>query len=148
MLGIKKILLASDLGENSARATEYARLFSSQFNAELHVLHVLEDKLSNTPIFGGGLALNSYVHESSAIAEGKIHSLFEPAWLLGRQLIVATADGEPGAQVLNYAKEHSIDLIVLGTHGRSGLSSVLIGSVAEHVSRNSKCPVVVVRSHA
>lgn len=148
VLNIKKILLASDLGANSDRATEHARMFTSQFGAELHVLHVLEDVLVNTPSFGGGLALNSYVHESKSVVEQKIHSLFEPSWLLGKQLVAATADGNAGDQILHYAKEHSIDLIIVGTHGRSGLSHMLVGSVAEQVTRKSRCAVVVVRSRA
>ncbi len=148
MLSIKKILLASDLGTNSDRATEYARMFTSQFGAELHVLHVLEDMLVNTPSFGGGLALNSYIHESKSVVERRIHSLFEPSWLLGKQLVTATAEGNPGEQILRYANEHSIDLIMVGTHGRTGLSHILVGSVAEQVTRKSKCAVVVVRSHA
>lgn len=148
MLCIKKILLASDLSQNSAKATEYACLLTSQFSAELHVLHVLEDVLSNTPSFGGGLALNSYVHESPSVAERKIRSLFETSWLLGKQLITATADGDPADSILRYAKEKSIDLIILGTHGRTGLSHILVGSVAEQVTRQSKCAVMVVRSRA
>lgn len=148
VLSIKKILLASDLGANSQRATEYARMFTSQFGAELHVLHVLEDVLVNTPSFGGGLALNSYVHESKSVVEGRIHSQFEPSWLLGKQLIAATAEGDPGDQILRYAKEHAIDLIILGTHGRTGLTHIFVGSVAEQVTRKSKCAVVVVRSHS
>lgn len=148
MLGIKKILLATDLGENSARATDYARLFTSQFSAELHVLHVLEDIPSNTPVFGGGLAFNSYVHESPVIVKQKIHSLFEPAWLLGKQLVAASADGKPADQILRYANEFSIDLIILGTHGRTGLTHILVGSVAEHVMQHSKCPVVTARSRS
>ncbi len=146
MLEIKKILLATDLGGNSERATEYARLFVSQFNAELHVLHVLEDVPTNTPVFGGGIALNTYIHESASVAEQKIHTLFEPSWRIGKQLFAATADGEPATEVLRYTTEHGIDLIVLGTHGRSGLSQILLGSVAAKVTHQAKCPVVVVRS--
>jgi nucleotide-binding universal stress UspA family protein len=148
VLEIKKILLATELGRNSERALEYAKMFTSQFQAELHVLHVLEDVPSNTPIFGGGLALTSFVHESAQVVEQKIQSLFEPAWRLGKQIVTATAEGAPGAQILGYAVEHKIDLIVLGTHGRTGLTHILVGSVAEQVTRQSKCPVVVVRSLA
>ncbi len=146
MLSIRRILLASDLGKNCARATEHARFFTSQFSAELHVLHVLEDISTNTPSFGGGLAFNSYIHEKASVVEQKIHGLFEPSWLLGKQLIAATADGNPGDQIVQYAKSKSIDLIVLGTHGRTGLSHILVGSVAEHVTRHSKCAVMVVPS--
>jgi len=148
MIEIKKILLATDLGQNSAKAMEYARIFVSKFGAELHVLHVLEDKLTNTPSFAGGLALNSYVHESPAVAEQLIRSLFEPSWLLDKHIVVATTDGSPADQILDYAKKHSIDLIALGTHGRTGLSHILIGSVAEHVIRHAKCPVVTVPSRS
>lgn len=146
VLEIKKILLATDLGGNSERATEYARLFVGQFNAELHVLHVLEDVPTNTPVFGGGIVLNTYVHESASVAEQKIHALFESSWRIGKQLVAATADGEPSAQILRYAKELHVDLIVLGTHGRSGLSQILLGSVAAQVTHHATCPVVVVRS--
>jgi universal stress protein A len=146
MLEIIKILLATELGRNSERALEYAKLFTSQFHAELHVLHVLENIPSTTPTFGGGLATTTYVHESPEIAEQKIHALFEPAWLIGKKTVFATVDGSPAVEILRYAEERTIDLIILGTHGRSGLAHIWLGSVAEQVTRQSKCPVTIVRS--
>ena len=146
MLGIQKILFATDLGNNSLRALEHAKLFVSRFDSELHAFHVLEDIPTNTPAFGGGLALNTYVHENPSTVEQKIHHLFDPTWLLGKHLIVATSDGEPGNQIVRYAREKSIDIIILGTHGRTGLAHVLTGSVAEYVARHSKCAVLIVPS--
>lgn len=146
MLEIKKILLASDLSDNSEKALHYAQYFTSQFKAELHVLHVLEDIPSSTPLFGGGLALTSSVHESATVAERNMRNLFDKAWISGKQIVVATAEGKPGAAILEYASEHQIDLIIVGTHGRSGLSHVLLGSVAEQITKQAQCPVLVVRS--
>lgn len=148
MISINRIMLASDLSENSLRAKEYARTLTAQFNAELHVLHILEKHLDSTPSFGGGLALNTYVHESATAAEKKIYALFEPAWLLGKNLVTAALDGSPTEKILEYSKDHGIDLIILGTHGRTGLSHVLMGSVAEQIVRQAKCPVLVVPSRS
>ncbi len=142
---IKRILLPTDFSPYSAAATKYACEFATKFDAELHVLHTLEVHLSPTPGFGMGLALPQYLRESKAAAEKALAGVLDPQWGAGRKVVRALVEGSPKVEIVRYARQHDVDLIVLATHGRSGLAHVLIGSVAESVVRTAPCPVLTVR---
>ena len=142
---IKRILLPTDFSDYSATATKYACELATKFNAELHLLHTLEVHLASTPGFGMGLALPQYVHESKVKAEKALTSVLDPQWVVGRKVVHAVVEGSPKVEIIRYARTHEIDVIVLATHGRTGLAHVLIGSVAESVVRTAPCPVVTVR---
>ena len=71
--------------------------------------------------------------------------LIDSAWAEGKLVVRATAQGTPFLEIIRYAKEKDIDMIVMGTHGRSGLVHMLMGSVAEKVVRKAPCPVLTVR---
>ena len=140
MIDLQRILAPTDFSEYSNQAMEYARSLAEKFNAELHLLHVLEMHTSSTPVFAGGLALNPLVQESREAAE---KSLLRVA--SGQDAVRGTGVGPPFLEILRYAQDNEIDLIVMGTHGRSGLAHILVGSVAERVVRKSSCPVLTVR---
>lgn len=142
---IQRILLPTDFSTYSATATRYACELATRFDAELHLLHSLEVHLSTTPGFVMGLDLPTYVHESRKAAEQSLTSVLDPQWLAGRKVVQAIVDGSPKVEIVRYARTHDIDVIVLATHGRSGLAHVLIGSVAESVVRTAPCPVLTVR---
>ena len=142
---IKRILLPTDFSSYSATATQYACELATKFDAELHLLHALEVHLSSTPGFALGLALPQYVHESRAAAEKALASVLDPQWSVGRKVVQAVVEGSPKVEIVRYARTRQIDLIVLATHGRSGLAHVIIGSVAESVVRTAPCPVLTVR---
>lgn len=142
---LKRILLPTDFSPYSATATNYACEMATKFDAELHLLHTLEVHLSSTPGFVMGLALPTYLHESRAAAEKALSSVVDPQWAVGRKVVHAVVEGSPKVEIVRYARKHDIDLIVLATHGRSGLAHVLIGSVAESVVRTAPCPVLTVR---
>jgi universal stress protein A len=145
MVHNQRILLPTDLGSNSAPAVDYAVDLVDKYHAKLFVLHILEFFPASTPDFAVGLALPTFTHESSTQAETQIRSLFNPDWLAGRVVEIATVDGEPAAQITMYAKTQAIDLIVMGTHGHTGVKHMLLGSVAETVLRTASCPVLTVR---
>ena len=142
---IKRILLPTDFSSYSATATKYACELATKFDAELHLLHTLEVHLASTPRFGMGLALPQYVHESRAAAEKALAGVLDPQWSVGRKVVRAVVEGSPKVEIVRYARTRQIDLIVLATHGRSGLAHVIIGSVAESVVRTAPCPVLTVR---
>ncbi len=142
---LQRILLPTDFSTYSAAATKYACEFATKFDAELHVLHTLEVHLSSTPDFGIGLDLPQYLQESRAAAEKPLATVLDPQWAAGRKVVLAVVEGSPKVEIVRYARQHDIDLIVLATHGRSGLAHVLIGSVAENVVRTAPCPVLTVR---
>jgi len=142
---LQKILLPTDFSNYSAAATKYACELATKFDAELHLLHTLELHLASTPGFGMGLALPKYIHESKTAAEKSLAGVLDPKWSAGRTVIQAVVEGLPKVEIIQYARKHEIDLIVLSTHGRTGLSHVLMGSVAETVVRTAPCPVLTVR---
>lgn len=142
---IQRILLPTDFSTYSAAATKYACEFVTRFDAELHLLHSLETHVSTTPGFGMGLALPVHIQESRVAAEKALTSVLAPQWSAGRTVVQAVVEGSPKVEIVRYARKHEIDLIVLATHGRSGLAHVIIGSVAESVVRTAPCPVLTVR---
>jgi nucleotide-binding universal stress UspA family protein len=144
-IAIKRILLPTDFSTYSAAATKYACEFATTFDAELHVLHALEVHLSPTPDLVMSLALPTYLHESRVAAEKALAAVPDPQWAAGRKVVKAVIEGSAKVEIVRYARTHDIDLIVLATHGRSGLAHVIIGSVAESVARTAPCPVLTVR---
>jgi universal stress protein A len=142
---IQKILLPTDFSKYSAAATSYACELATKFDAELHILHTLETHLVSTPNFGLGLDLPKYVSESKAAAEKSMTSVLDPGWSANRTVVKAMIEGSPKVEIIKYARKHNIDLIVLATHGRTGLAHVIMGSVAEAVVRTAPCPVLTVR---
>lgn len=146
MIELKRILHPTDFSQNSKFALDYACAFAEKFNAELHILYVLQDILVTVPdpVIVAELAAN-YDERVRGSAEQALLQLPDPAWARGRSVIRATCKGSPFTEIVRYAGENKIDLIVLGTHGRSGLAHVVLGSVAEHVVRKAGCPVLTVR---
>jgi len=142
---LQKILLPTDFSNYSAAATKYACELATKFDAELHLLHTLEIHLSSTPGFGMGLALPNYISESRAAAEKSLAGVLDPKWSAGRKVIQVVVEGSPKVEIIQYARKQNIDLIVLATHGRTGLPHVIMGSVAETVVRTAPCPVLTVR---
>ena len=142
---LQRILLPTDFSNYSATATKYACELAVRFEAELHLLHILEIQLDSTPGFAMGLALENYVVESRSAAEKRLADILDPHWSAGRKVIQTVVDGSPRLQIIHYARQCDIDLIVLSTHGRTGLSHVIMGSVAENVVRTAPCPVLTVR---
>ena len=152
MIELKRILLPTDFSEQSLAAKGYACALAEQFGAELHLLNVVHDLASEVPEFGMGLAFPGFVENLPGRMEdlereaiGRIAKVLDAAWEQGRRVVLATKRGTPFLEILRYAREHEIDLIVLGTHGRSGLAHALMGSVAERVVRKATCPVLTVR---
>ena len=142
---LQKILLPTDFSKYSAAATNYACELATKFDAELHLLHTLENHLVSTPNFGLGLDLPKYVSESKAAAEKSLAGVLDPKWSAGRTVIHAVVEGSPKVEIIQYARKQNIDLIVIATHGRTGFPHVIMGSVAENVVRTAPCPVLTVR---
>ncbi len=145
MIDLQRILLPTDFSDNAAEAQKYACEFADRFGSELHLLHVLEVHVDPTPQFGMGLALPSHMEESTKAAENQLAALLPAAWASMHEVVRATMHGSPFVEIVRYARQQNIDLIVMGTHGRTGLAHVLTGSVAERVVRKAPCPVLTVR---
>jgi nucleotide-binding universal stress UspA family protein len=126
---VKQILFATDFSPGSEQAARTARDYARQFGGRLHLLHIIWPAADPTP-------------------QPRLQAL---AAELGADVPVVPAveSGIPVAdRIVDYAERHAIDLIVVGTHGRTGFSRALIGSVAERVVRTASCPVLTVPSRS
>jgi nucleotide-binding universal stress UspA family protein len=141
---LRRILVPIDFSDTSRAALEEGVTLAHQFGAELQLLHVVEDNSPSVsqialayPVF------QSYVHELVKTGQKQLDGLTlpacEPALAIQRKVVI----GDPVDKINDYAGQHGIDLIVMGTHGRTGPSHWLIGSVAERVVRSAPCPVLV-----
>jgi nucleotide-binding universal stress UspA family protein len=119
---------------------------ASALDAELHLLHVFEQYTGSTYIPGIPLPESHSETEQlkQQVAE-YLAKLLDADWVAGHRVVRATREGHPFVEIIRYARGQSIDMIVMSTHGRSGLAHLLMGSVAEKVVRKSPCPVLTVR---
>lgn len=145
MISLKKILFPTDFSDCAKAAQDYAWAMAEQFQAELHVLHVLADVMMMMPEPGSALSLpQNYLVDLKQEAERSLDKILPDAAKKGRRVVRALRMGNPFIEIVKYAEEAGIDLIVVGTHGRGALAHMLLGSVAEKVVRKAKCPVLTV----
>lgn len=146
MISLKKILFATDFSDCARVAQDYAVALAEQFQSELHVVHVLADVMMMMPEPGSALSLpQNYLVDLKQEAERALNKVFTPEQAKDRRAVRALRMGNPFIEIVKYAEEANIDLIVVGTHGRSGLGHLFLGSVAEKIVRKAKCPVLTVR---
>ena len=146
MISLKKILFATDFSDCARVAQDYAVALAEQFQSELHVVHVLADVMMMMPEPGSALSLpQNYLVDLKQEAERALNKVFTPEQAKDRRAVLALRMGNPFIEIVKYAEEANIDLIVVGTHGRSGLGHLFLGSVAEKIVRKAKCPVLTVR---
>jgi universal stress protein A len=144
---IRRILVPLDFSPSSDRALAYARALAAEFGASLYLLHVIEDRLMTGPwpteIYLGELPK---VRED-LLKDSERHMLecLESLAAGGTQATGEVLIGGPSHAIVEQANANNADLIVMGTHGRTGITHLLIGSVAERVIRHAPCPVFVVR---
>ncbi len=146
MIAIKKVLVATDFSAPSLSALNYARAMARSFGASLHVLHVFEPLwITSADVVGGGVALTTMMQGLEETARKQLDEAVteEDRRELGATAVMITSES-PAREIAHYANDHKVDLVVIGTHGRSGLSRWLIGSVAEKVVRLAPCPVLTV----
>jgi nucleotide-binding universal stress UspA family protein len=140
MLPIRTILHPTDFSERSNYAFQLACSLARDHGARLLVLHVLQPP---AVAYGGVITELATEAAKQTLAE-KLRQIQapDPNVYMEHQLI----EGEPATQILHTAEKHPCDLIVMGTHGRTGLRRALMGSVAEQVVRQAPCPVLTVKA--
>lgn len=147
MFKIKNILLPTDLSATSFTATDFAVELANQYHAKIHLLHVLEKTPPILTIRSLDLSqekiLKSFEEEGKKSLETAVKKIKKnrPETLKIETILKKGIDYE---EIVKYSKDQKIDLIVIATHGRTGLLHTLLGSVAEKVIRYAKCPVLVI----
>jgi universal stress protein A len=142
MIRLKNVVVATDFSEPSATALNYGRELARRFAAALHVLHVADNIAERLSPEYYPMPLDRVQEEIDESARQQLDALLtsEDREQL-HALPVIRRSVSVAAAIVAYAKEAGADLIVIGTHGRSGVSRLVMGSVAERVVRPASCPV-------
>jgi nucleotide-binding universal stress UspA family protein len=142
----KRILVPVDFSPPSDAALEYARNVAARYGASLHLLHVAEDP------YRAFYSAEVFVPEIEGLRDEiltdtsrRLNERLRPSDVTEFHATAEAIIGTPAMSIVEYAAGHDIDLIVMGTHGRGGMSHLLMGSVAERVVRTATCPVMTVR---
>lgn len=142
------ILVATDLSEASSPALTKSLEFAKTFGAKLSVIHVFDPSPLVPPIaIPAPRSMEASLEKEMADRIGKELENLRATRLAGTDAaVVLEKHPNPALAICEYASKHGADLIIVGTHGRTGISHVLIGSVAERVVRHAKVPVLTVPS--
>jgi universal stress protein A len=142
----KKILFCSDFSDNSTRAAQAALSFVKTFGAELLVINVINTRFLKHPALIDLPVYDEALDSVQKEALQRLNEVGEKCESLVPGVKTYSRMGIPGEEIVKLAEEESVDLIIMGTHGRTGLSHLLLGSTAETVVRTAQCPVLTVRS--
>ncbi|MDI6767751.1 MAG: universal stress protein [Bacteroidota bacterium] len=144
-LVIKRILVPIDFSEHSKNALQFAISFARQFNAEIILVYVVEPTIYPADFSFGQVAVPSIENELRERGKVELNQLVETqiAETLPARTIVRR--GKPFLEIIKTASEEDVDLIIIATHGHTGVEHLLFGSTAEKVVRKAPCPVLVVR---
>ena len=137
------ILVPTDGSDHAVRAAEHARYLADAFDATVHVVTVLDLQRAGGPFDAGGLG-GEFVSRLEAQGEEALEAV--RTVVDGEAVVTATLRGEPSETILEYAADHDVGLVAMGTHGRTGVDRYVAGSVTERVVSRSEAPVLTARA--
>ncbi len=144
-LTIKKILVPIDFSDYSKSALKYSQEFSKYFDAEIILIYVIEPMIYPPDFSMGQIAIPSIDIELDKRAKEELeklkHNEISPD--VKSQIVIKT--GKPFVEIIQTASELDVDLIIIATHGHTGVEHILFGSTTEKVVRKAPCPVLTLR---
>ena len=148
MIDLHRILVPTDFSKHSHNALTYAAAFAEKFGAELYVLHVVQDLALFIPeavLVAPPPAppVEQFAAAARTALERVITDLQRPGLAIRPEVV----EGTPYEEIVRFARERAVDLIVIGSHGHTGLAHLLLGGVTDKVVRRAPCPVLTVRPH-
>jgi len=143
MFTIKKILCPTDFSDASKNAIRYANEFARSMQASVIFLHAIEPRPIATDMSVAYVPIETDLEK---IAEEDLASLMEEEKIKGISATKEVIVGHAADVIIEQAEEQDVDLIILGSHGRTGITRLLMGSVAEAVLRKAPCPVLIVKA--
>jgi len=146
-MNTQHFLVPIDFSAYSDQALTYAITLATQLRARLTLLHVLHELSMVMGDMASALP-DTYLQELEAEARRGLEERLKRVHAAGLQGDIVTVHGVPFQSIIDTAHDQKVDLIVMGTHGRTGLPHALVGSVAEKVVRLAPCPVLVTRGAA
>ena len=146
MINLKRILVPTDFSESARLALRYGVSFAREYQAELTLLHVVETIAVGYASDLFPVPMAEVFQEIAGYARGELGKLAQEARDRGVGVVVEkVVQGKPAAEIMRVSREDTIDLIVLGTHGKGVLDHALFGSTTEKVVRKAPCPVLTCR---
>lgn len=143
---LQRILVPIDFSNHSMNALKYAVSFAQQFKASIDLIYVIEPAVYPADFSFGQIGFPNIEEELQTHVDEELENLIKNG-IRGRVVsrkVVRT--GKPFYEINQYAQERNIDLIIIATHGHTGVEHILFGSTAEKVVRKAPCPVLVVRT--
>jgi universal stress protein A len=146
---IKSILLPTDFSECAGRALSYAASLARQFSASIICVHVVEPVMPTVGYAGltEPLPIADLSEQLEESAERELPKIAACDECKGLEIEEVITHGDAAAEIVRVAGERKVDLIVIASHGRTGLGRILFGSTAESVVRHAPCPVLVVKQN-
>ncbi|NIL99412.1 MAG: universal stress protein [Acidobacteria bacterium] len=142
MKEIKRILITTDFSETSRTAFPLVREMADKFGAGIVLLHVLDAHLPPLVFEPSGVSAGEFEQQRVERAKSRAEAF---ATHLGEMIETAVTCGIPHVEIVKFAEDNGIDLVVMATHGRGFFSHAILGSTTERVVRRSPCPVLTVR---
>lgn len=142
---ITKILVPVDFSDYSIAALKYAVEFGTVFGSELIVPYILEPMIYPPDLTVGQIPLPPYEIEVTKKANEELEKLVQP-YRDTLNISVEVRAGKPYLEIVDLAKSHNCDLIIISSHGRTGMEHLLFGGTSEKVIRKASCPVLTLRN--
>src|SRR5882724_5919502 len=145
MISFRTIVCPVDFSAQSLHALDYALSLAKHYDSTLVLCHVVEIQVI-TPPMEPLVAVGSVLEDVTSTAQEELKKLAEELKPRVSKLIPILCEGSPAEETMRVAKDHSADLVVIGTHGRSGFDRLIFGSTTENLLRRASCPVLIVHS--
>jgi len=145
VIKLRKVLVPTDFSESARHALTYGTSFAREYHAALVILHVVENLTVGYASDLFPVPMAEVFQEISGYARTELARLGEDARQKGLSVEEIVVQGKPSAEIIRFAAENEVDMIVLGAHGKGMLDQALFGSTTERVVRRSPCPVLTVR---
>jgi nucleotide-binding universal stress UspA family protein len=145
MINVKRILVPTDFSDGARHALRYGFSFAREYEAELLLLHVVESVAAPYASDLFPVPMAEVFQEMSGYARAELAKLAAAAREKQVGVREMVSQGKPSAEIVRVAREETVDIIVLGTHGTGILDKALFGSTTERVVRKAPCPVLTCR---
>lgn len=146
VISVKKILVTTDLSKESCSAFEYAAWIAAKEKAEITLLYCV-DNLPSVAYHTVDLTFDKFREELLGQEQIRLNKYSVPLLKERKHKVkIVMVEGNASQMIISYAHEHNVDMIVMNTHGRTGIQHAVLGSIAEKVVRYAPCPVLTIRS--
>jgi nucleotide-binding universal stress UspA family protein len=145
MIKFEKILVPVDFSEYSMQALKYSSEFAKAYNSEVFLLYVVEPIIYPPDLSIGQITLPALNFQIDEKAKEELHRAAKESFAKETKVKIVVKLGKPYLEIIETARAESIDLIIISTHGHSGVEQILFGSTADKVVRKAPCPVLTLR---